>query len=79
MGDGVLHLIQEQNSSVLEVRNIAKLIASFPLYDLDQLFIDERALQHYALDTGELPQDMQQLDDAAMRTLLSRYDHILGF
>ena len=34
MGDGVLHLLPEQDSSAIGVRNIAKLIASFPLYDV---------------------------------------------
>ena len=79
MGDGVLQLLPGQDSSAIGARNIAKLMASFPLYELDQLFADETALEKYGLRGQELPQNLQQLDDEAMRQLLTRYDHILGF
>ena len=79
MGDGVLQLLSEQDSSTLGVRNIAKLMASFPLFELDQLFADETALAMYRLEEQALPQNLQRLDDDAMRQLLVHYDHILGF
>ena len=79
MGDGVLQLLPEQDSSTTGVRNIAKLMASFPLFELDQLFADETALARYGLMGQELPQNLQRLDDQALRQLLTRYDHILGF
>jgi len=79
MGDGVLHLLPEQNSSTIGVRNIARLIASFPLYDLEALFADKAALVQYALAPQELPQKLQLLDDDAMATLCNNYDHILSF
>ena len=79
MGDGVLQLLPEQDSSTTGVRNIAKLMASFPLFELDQIFADETALARYGLMGQELPQNLQRLDDEAMRQLLTRYDHILGF
>ncbi len=79
MGDGVLQLLPEQDSSATGVRNIAKLMASFPLYELNQLFADETALVRYGLGEQALPQNLQRLSDDAMRELLVRYDHILGF
>ena len=80
MGDGVLQLLPEQDSTAIGVRNMAKLIASFPLYELNTLFADEAALQRYGLeDKHQLPQSLQRLDDDAMRLLFDRYDHILGF
>jgi tRNA 2-thiouridine synthesizing protein C len=79
MGDGVLQLLPEQDSSATGVRNIAKLMASFPLYELNQLFADETALVRYGLGEQALPQNLQRLSDDAMRQLLARYDHILGF
>lgn len=79
MGDGVLQLLPEQDSSATGVRNIAKLMASFPLYELNQLFADETALLRYGLGEQALPQNLQRLSDDAMRELLVRYDHILGF
>lgn len=79
IGDGVFHLLPEQDSSAIGVRNIARLIASFPLYDLECLFADEAALTQYGLNRQELPQKLQQLDDNAMAELLKRFDHIVSF
>ena len=79
MGEGVLQLLPEQDSTQIGVKNIGKLIASFPLYDLDSLFVDEDALLRHGLDDKNLPQDLRPLDTAAIQQLLRKYDHILGF
>jgi len=79
IGDGVLQLLPEQDSSTIGVRNIARLIASFPLYDLETLFADKAALAQYGLDLQELPEKLQLLDDDAMANLFKCYDHILSF
>ena len=80
MGDGVLQLLPDQDSTAIGVRNMAKLIASFPLYDLNALFADEAALQRYAFkETLQLPENLQRLGENEMRLLFDRYDHILGF
>ena len=80
MGDGVLQLLPNQDSTAIGVRNMAKLIASFPLYDLNALFADEAALQRYGLNEKlELPENLQRLGEHEMRLLFDRYDHILGF
>ena len=79
IGDGVLQLLPEQDSSAIGVRNIAKLIASFPLYELEALFADEAALTQYGLGPLELPEKLQRLDDDALANLFKCYDHILSF
>jgi len=79
LGEGVLHLLPDQDSTRIGVKNIGKLIASFPLYELDSLFVDENALLQYAVDEHKLPYDLQSLDSAAIKDLMCSYDHILGF
>jgi len=80
MGDGVLHLLPGQDTGALGVRNIAKLIASFPLYELDSLFADETALRHHGIAQHQaLPQNIEWLDTGAIAELLTRYDHIMSF
>ena len=80
MGDGVLHLLPGQDTGALGVRNIAKLIASFPLYELDSLFADETALRHHGIAQHQAqPQNIEWLDNRAMMELLTRYDHIMSF
>ena len=79
MGNGVLQLLPEQDSVALGVRNIAKLIASFPLYDVNNIYVDEAALKQHGLQENELSLQSEFLNQSAMRDLLQRYDHIVGF
>jgi tRNA 2-thiouridine synthesizing protein C len=79
VGDGVLQLIPDQEPSGIGVRNIAKLIQSLPLYDIETLYADEQALQRYGLDPQTLPQQLLPLNTAAIQALFSNYDHILSF
>ena len=80
MGDGVFHLLPGHDSGALGIRNIAKLIASFPLYELDSLFADETALRHHGIAQHQaLPQNIEWLDTGAIAELLTRYDHIMSF
>jgi tRNA 2-thiouridine synthesizing protein C len=79
MGHGVLHLLCEQNSEALGIRNIAKLISSFPLYDLNNIYVDQGALEQHGLQKADLLLDPEFLNETAMQDLMRRYDHIVGF
>jgi tRNA 2-thiouridine synthesizing protein C len=79
MGRGVLQLLPEQNSQALGVRNIAKLIASFPLYDLNNIYVDQNALEQHGLNKNDLIVESEFLSETAMQSLMHRYDHIVGF
>ncbi len=79
MGDGVLHLLSDQDSSHIGARNIARLIASFPLYDLETLYVDGAARSRHGLESMPLPDNIRSVDSNAMQQLFCDYDHLLGF
>lgn len=79
LGDGVLQLQPGQESEGAGVRNKGKVLASLPLYGIEQVYVDAGAAERYRLDLGALPLPTTALDPAAMRELMSSYDHLLGF
>jgi tRNA 2-thiouridine synthesizing protein C len=79
MGDGVLHLIPEQDTATTGAKNSFKLLSSFPLYDIDQVHADAEALSRYGVDVGQLPLKVTELDTPALQLLLAGQDHILEF
>ncbi len=78
MGQGVLQLLSGQDSRSTGVRNISKLISSFPLYELDNIYVDKASLEQYGLAPDELALAVNALDDDAMHELIVQYDHIVG-
>lgn len=79
MGAGVLALLPTQNSTCIEKKNVAKILASLPLYDVETLFVDANALTRYHIDASDLSLPITLLDNAGIRELMHRHDHILGF
>ena len=79
LGDGVLQLLPGQDSTAIDAKNIGKLIASMPLYDIENIYVDATALARFALPVEDLPQAVTPLDDTAIHRLITDHDHLLGF
>ena len=79
VGDGVLQLLPEQQTERQGVRNLGKLLASLPLYDIEQVYVDAEAARRYQLDLNTAPLKAQALDREAMSRLLLTHDHLMGF
>jgi tRNA 2-thiouridine synthesizing protein C len=79
LGDGVLQLLPDQDSIAIDARNIGKLIASMPLYDIEKVYVDATALARFSLRAEDLPQVVVPLDDAALHRLITDHDHVLEF
>ena len=79
LGDGVLQLLPDQDSAAINAKNIGKLIASMPLYDIENIYVDATALARCAVQVEDLPQAVTLMDDAAIHQLITDHDHVLGF
>lgn len=77
--DAVFQLLPEQDSSGLGRRNQGKVLASLPLYDIDQLWVEGDALAVRGIDQQTLPAGVELADQTRMRELMTCHDHILVF
>ncbi len=79
LGDGVLQLLPDQDSSAIGVRNIGRLLGSFPLYDIEHVYIDEEAANRLGVDPSRAPLPTRPVDAAGIRALIDNSDHLLSF
>lgn len=79
LGDGVLHLLPEQDAAAVGLRNIARLLGSLPLYDIESVLVDEASAQRYGLDLQLSPVPARAVDNDAIRELMSNCHHLVGF
>jgi tRNA 2-thiouridine synthesizing protein C len=79
MGDGVLQLCADQDSQAIGVKNIGRLLASLPMYDIERVYVDGQAAERYDIDLANTPVATTALDGPDIRQLMSRCDHLLGF
>ena len=79
LGEGVLHLLPEQDSHAIGVKNIAKLLASMPLYEIASAYVDAAAAERYGVDPALAPLPCETLDRDGIRALMTGSNHLLGF
>ena len=78
-GAGVLNLLPAQDAAAIGAKDMARLLASLPLYDIETLYVDAAAAERYGIADTELPAGSELLDSEGMRQLLLDADHLLGF
>ena len=79
MGDGVLQLLPGQDSGAIGVKNIGRLLASLPLYEIETVYVDSEAATRHGLDLSAAPLATRAVDGPAMHQLMDSCDHLLGF
>ncbi len=78
IGEGVLQLLPEQDTTELGARNMAKTLASLPLYGVETLYVDAHSLDTLGMAEDSLPEYCELLDAAALRELMSKHHHVVG-
>ncbi len=78
-GDGVFQLLKDQSSDSIASKNHLKLLAAFPLYDIEQLFVDRHSLDERKLSEHNCCLPIQLIDDASCRTFLRQFNSVLSF
>lgn len=79
LGDGVLQLYPNQDGQALGIKTLGRQLASMPLYDINRVYVDSRAVAQYKLELSKAPLDCLPLDADGVRQLMLQYDHLLGF
>ncbi len=79
LGDGVLQLNGAQEGRAIGHRDLGRLLASLPLYDIESVYAEAVAMQRHGIDETSVPLPVKLLDHEQIQGLLSQSDHLLGF
>jgi tRNA 2-thiouridine synthesizing protein C len=77
-GPAVLALAHRGRTPRHETPSLRKLIDSLPLYDVEQIWADERSLGRHGISRDALPAFCALLDSAGVRALLADSGRILS-
>ena len=79
LGDGVLQLLPGQDSQALGRKNQERTLASLPLYDIEQVYLDAEAAGRYGVDPLAAPVPAVILGTGQIQQLLRTHDRLLPF
>lgn len=75
MGDGVFQLIKNQNTQASNSKNVEAVLSSFPLYEINDLLVEEASLKERHLSSEDLAAPVKLCDDVA--ALFAAFDRVL--
>ncbi len=78
LGDAVLQLLDGQAAEAIGQKNLGKILASLPLYDIEFAYVDAAALARHGLVGEDLVLPVRPLDAAAIQSLMAACDHLLS-
>lgn len=79
IGDGVFQLHKDQKPGNAGLKRTASMLEAFELYGINDIHVCQASLELRGLTLEHLLLPAQALDQDAIRTLLTRYDHLLTF
>jgi tRNA 2-thiouridine synthesizing protein C len=79
MGEGVWQLKKEQDGHAIDQKNYESLLSAFPLYDINDLYVDESAMTERNLQAQDLALQVSALDQAGIKDLIASHDILLNF
>lgn len=77
LDDGVFQLAAAQQAASVEQKDLTANLQALPLFGIDALFAAQRSLSERNLAESALALPVEILDDAGLRTLINRYDHVI--
>ncbi len=77
LDDGVFQLAAAQQAASVEQKDLTANLQALPLFGIDALFAARRSLSERNLAESTLALPVEVLDDAGLRTLINRYDHVI--
>ena len=77
-GPGVLALTESQNPAMIERKSLRKVIDSFPLYDVERIYVCETSLRAWGVEPDRLPACAHIADAHTVCRLRAEAGHVVS-
>lgn len=74
LNDGVLQLLPNQQSQLVDQKDLSKTLNALPMYDIDQCFVLDTHLAKHQLTSTELTLDCTVLPQQELATFIQSFD-----
>lgn len=79
IGDGVYQLMQDQQASSIQSKDMAASLSVLPVYDVKNIFVDEDSMLARGLKTADCILPVEVLELNKVQKLFNENDRVLSF
>lgn len=78
-GQGVYQLLNNQQPDILHIKNHSATFKALPLYDIEEILVDQNALQQLNLKQGDLLdiEEIQQVSTDVIKSKITQSNFVL--
>ena len=77
MDDGVLQLLKQQQSNLLEQKDLSANLQALPMFGIEQLYVAQQCLTQRGVDNRSLAVAAERLDDQQVQQLIRQHDYVV--
>tara|TARA_A100000164_G_scaffold354024_1_gene361190 strand:+ start:697 stop:1053 length:357 start_codon:yes stop_codon:yes gene_type:complete len=78
IGEGVFNLLPAKETKEVEGYNIGKMLLALPTFEVNDLFVCERSLDHRQIEVSSLPKNVRVIAFEEQRRLFETTDVVLS-
>ena len=78
-GPACLQLLANQHTQAIQSKNLNKMLAALPIYGIEQLYYEQKALNRFNLNESNLIAQSKGLSDEEISALYQQADHVFHF
>ncbi|WP_299203393.1 sulfurtransferase complex subunit TusC [uncultured Amphritea sp.] len=79
MDDAVLQLLPAHNAAAIGQKNLSANLSMLEMYDIDQLYVCQRALEQRGIRPDDIELNIILLDQSGIAALIKKQDQVLSF
>ncbi len=79
LDDGIFQLLSGQQPEQIGYKNLQSLMASLPMYDIENIYVGKGALERHGLILEDLSVKATIADDTDITALINSHDTVLTF
>ena len=76
---GVLQLVAQQQSQILEQKDLSANLQALPMFGIEQLYASQHCLNARGVCQTQLAVPAELLDDVQIQQLIRQFDHVMMF
>lgn len=78
LNDSVLQLMKQQNSKLLDQKDLTRTLSALEMYDIDQCYVTSDQLQRYQLTKSDLMLNCNELTNKDLPTFIQDFDVVIN-
>lgn len=78
LGQGVLQLLDSQDSTTLMRKNYIKSMQAYPDYEIDTIYVEQESITYFKLKQTDLILPFTLVNQAALNELFNQYQHVFS-